>query len=123
MPTDRRGDFLVDADAAEDIDAAFEERSARSRALDKGTRAPITGSKAAWLAVDGKGLDFPGVDTPSDAPERALGDFPLPGENAAAGGPDARAAPDAEPEPMRLGEIAKFEDEQFEALREGLSLD
>jgi len=61
------GDFTV-ADAA--LDFASEQNSERSEAAreaDRAKRAPVTTDANAW-ASDKSGLDFPGVDTPTDEP-------------------------------------------------------
>lgn len=85
MPRDneivRRGDFTVlesDLEAAED---AFSERSKGSRKRDKATRAPIAPDFETWKRHQ-RGLDYPGVDTPTDRPRQSFHDAPLPGDTA-----------------------------------------
>lgn len=82
---ERRGDYLVPTDTLERAEAAFEARSSRSKTVDRQLRAPITGSFDRWMDVQGRGLDFPGIDTPSNDPLSRKGDH---GRRESAGRPD-----------------------------------
>lgn len=76
----RKGDFLVPKEDLEKAEDAFEERSPRSRSADKATRAPITTDGEVYERLGGRVVDYPGVDTPTENPSEAVGDFNLPGE-------------------------------------------
>lgn len=78
--TVKRGDFVVAEDDFEAAKETFAERSERSQALDKAFRVPITRDYDEW-AANPRGLDFPGVDTPTSSPRLAVMDEPLPGDS------------------------------------------
>lgn len=100
---ERFGDFVVTAEAREEAEEAFQKRSKRSRAIDRATRAPIESDVDKWKQNQ-RGLDFPGVDTPSAHPTSRALDFPLPAERRRGGGEDVRLMPDPERDPPTVGE-------------------
>lgn len=75
----RRGQYLVKEDALEEVQETFDERSERSKATDKSLRAPITTDLEQYKSTGGRGVDFPGVDTPTKHPSENVEDFPFPG--------------------------------------------
>jgi len=64
----RFGDFRVTSTEAEKATEEYSERSETARRVDKRRRAPVTTSYREWK-TDPSGLDFPGVDTPEEAPK------------------------------------------------------
>lgn len=81
----RRGDWRVPRDDLERAESAFNQRSERSRRMDKLYRAPITTSVEHWERMRGRGVDYPGVDTPTDSPDYAITDVAGPRERARMG--------------------------------------
>lgn len=76
----RRGDFLVPEDDLDRAEAIFAQRSERSREVDKAARAPVTGDIGRYERLEGRGVDYPGVDTPTADPFFGVGDLPGVGE-------------------------------------------
>lgn len=72
MPKERRGDFLVPNEDIEAAEAVFTERSPRSQAIDRAHRAPITTDIETYRRSGGRGVDFPGVDTPTEDPKASV---------------------------------------------------
>lgn len=100
---ERFGDFIVRPGAREEAEEAFQKRSKRSRQIDKSLRGPITSDVDRWKRNQ-RALDFPGVDTPDDAPRSRALDLPLPGERARGGGVDLLESPDPDRDPPTIGE-------------------
>jgi len=67
----RRGDYFVKREHLREAREAFEERSEGSRARDLLSRAPIEPDLEEWKENQ-RGFDFPGVDTPTARPRRAV---------------------------------------------------
>lgn len=67
----RRGDYLVKREHLREAREAFEKRSEGSQARDLLSRAPIEPDLEEWKDNQ-RGFDFPGVDTPTDRPRRAV---------------------------------------------------
>lgn len=86
----RQGDYLVHRDTLEKAEETFEGRSPRSQAVDRAMRGTITTDFERWERLHGRGVDFPGVDTPSSSPRQAIADHLAPRERArmASGRPD-----------------------------------
>lgn len=78
----RKGDFLVPVEDLEEAERVFHERSERSRAMDKALRAGISTSARTYAKLKGRGVDYPGVDTPEEEPRRSLNDPVTPGQKA-----------------------------------------
>ena len=111
----RRGDFLVPNDDLERAEGVFADRSPRSQAFDRAFREPITEDVEQWERNPNL-LDYPGVDTPSDAPRESLWDFPMPAERAryATGQQEGvRSAPDPERDPVGLREGLRIPEESI----------
>lgn len=120
----RRGKFLVSDEDTREAERAFQQRSKRSRAMDKAFRAPIARDLETWKNNQ-RGLDFPGVDTPRDDPQHGVADFPTPTGRAKLAQGRGDVAVDMEPandEPP-LGDIGMMPDDQFDDLKIGLDLD
>lgn len=76
----RKGDFWVPEDDLEEAKEVFQERSPRSKELDKSARGPITTDIDVYANAQGRIMDYPGVDTPTETPRRGLLDAPAPGD-------------------------------------------
>lgn len=76
----RKGAYLVPKQDFERAQEVFDERSRRSRAVDKSLRGPITSDVDRYVDSGGRVFDYPGVDTPTSSPSRAAEDFPFPDE-------------------------------------------
>lgn len=77
---ERRGDYLIPRDTLEEAQEAFERRSPRSQAVDRAMAGSVTTDFSAWRKARGRGLDFPGIDTPSDDPRLGVGSHVMPFE-------------------------------------------
>lgn len=122
MRRTRRGDFLVPENDLEQAEDTFAERPPWDRSLDKAFRAPITDDVEEW-EENPRALDYPGVDTPSDAPRESIWDFPLPAERArmATGRQDGvQRSPDPEREPVGLKESLQVPKESVEHFGDAL---
>ena len=118
----RRGDFLVPKDDLERAEGAFADRSPRSRAFDRAFREPITEDVEQWERNPNL-LDYPGVDTPSEAPRESLWDFPMPAERAryASGRQEGvRVSPDPERDPVGLREGLSVPEESIDYLGDAI---
>lgn len=71
---ERYGDYLVDPEERAAAEEAFSERSEGSRARDRLSRAPIELDREYWEEHQ-RGLDYPGVDTPTDEPRDSVPDM------------------------------------------------
>lgn len=72
------GDFKVPQSDYDEARRDFRARSSRSRTVDKMYRAPITTNLDHWQRMRGRGVDYPGIDTPTRNPEYAITDLPGP---------------------------------------------
>lgn len=75
--TKQVGDFEVSQESLKDARQQFSERSQRSQAVDKAFRGPIPAEYETW-EENPDSYDWPGVDTPTDTPRRAVHDFVTP---------------------------------------------
>lgn len=111
----RKGDFLVPVEDLEDAEEAFEERSERSQALDRSLRAGISTDVETYKKLKGRGVDYPGVDTPTDSPERGINDPVTPGQKAKlARGEELDIIIDEQPHerpPGHIGDVLEASDE------------
>lgn len=81
LEVERVGDFTVTERDMEAAERVYSKRSKGSRSRDSSFRAPIASDLESWKE-DPRGLDFPGVDTPTGRPRHAAYDSPLPGDTA-----------------------------------------
>lgn len=79
----RKGDFLVPVEDLNEAERAFHRRSERSQAMDKALRAGVSTNVETYKKLKGRGVDYPGVDTPEEHPRRAMSDPVTPGQRAA----------------------------------------
>lgn len=70
------GGFEVEEDKYEQAQERNAERSPRARDVDKQKRAPVTTNYDQW-ADNPRFFDFPGIDTPTDDPQRKDSDLPF----------------------------------------------
>lgn len=66
----RKGDFLVPKDDFEQAEETFEEKSERRQQADKALRGFVTPSVELYESMGGSVVDYPGVDTPTEDPQR-----------------------------------------------------
>jgi hypothetical protein len=70
------GDFEVSPDNYEEAEEFQEDRSVEERQVDNRRRAPITTDVDRWKDNPGQ-FDFPGVDTPTETPDKEESDLPF----------------------------------------------
>jgi hypothetical protein len=109
----RKGDFRVPQDDLERAEDAFQERNEYSKGFDKALRAPITTNVEVYENVNGRGLDFPGVDTPTEDPRQGLLDAPFPDDFHDLTDPQTQTAT-ADPVPQRIDEQSREDIERME---------
>lgn len=93
---ERRGDYIIPGDILEEAQREFEKRSPRSRAMDRALRGSITTDYDKWKRLGGRGVDFPGVDTPSRDPSVGLTDHLSPRERIRVGQGRTKPVPESE---------------------------
>lgn len=92
---ERRGDYLIPSDTLEAAEREFSKRSPRSRATDRAIRGTITTDYERWKKLRGRGVDYPGVDTPRKHPTTGIFDHTLPPERQRMGAGHAHLHGDA----------------------------
>lgn len=93
---ERRGDYLIPSDILEEAEREFSKRSPRSRSMDRALRGSITTDYDKWKRLNGRGVDFPGVDTPTRHPSVGMTDHLSPRERIRVGQGRTKPVPESE---------------------------